>query len=339
MRVFLLIALTLLVLAQACTKTDDAPPPLEVSPSAVLVLNEGLFRRGNASISGYDAQSNTSLGAAYDPSTSAVGGLDILQSATLLGDTLVLVANNSNALVLLDKATLEEVGRYDALGSPRYLTRMRNGQLFVTDLYANQLLVLNPDFTMAKVVNHEGDAEGSIAYQDGVLFTSPSRNTVFYYDAVEGKVTDSLLVPFRANAMLSLTDDKIAVCGGILEQGDTGALAVVDWPRKSYDLLLGFSESESSLYPRLAMSSDKLYCLQRDLVAVLLNDLTQLSGRIPLPDFADPYGLGVDPLTNELYVADGKNGLSLGEVVRFSPEGEPRDTFEVGIFPNGFVFR
>ncbi len=340
MRAFLPFALTFLVFAQACNEADEMVPPVEATPSAVLVLNEGLFRRGNASISGYDAQSNTALGTVYDPSANLGGGLDILQSTTTLGDTLVLVANNSNSLVLLNEETLAELGRFDALGSPRYLTRMRNGQLLVTDLFANRLLELNPDFTQARVINHEGHAEGLIAHQDGALFTSPSRRAIFYYDAMLGEVTDSLLVPFRANAILRMNDNRIAVCGGILEQGDSGSLAIIDWPSKSIELLVSFSESESSLYPRLALTDDRLYCLQRDLIYLPLSDLTQGgSERIDLSRFADPYGLGIDPATDELYITDAKNGLSLGEAIRLSPDGVPIDSFAVGIFPNGFVFR
>lgn len=332
--------LILLVLAQACTETDDTPPVVEVSPSDVLVLNEGLFRRGNATISGYDAGASTTLGTVYDPSSNAAGGLDILQSATLLGDTIVLVANNSNALVLLQKDNLEEIDRFEALGSPRYLTRMRNGQLLVTDLYANSLLVLDSDFSVAQIIRHEGHAEASIPFQDGALFVSPGRKSIFYYNALLGEVVDSLVVPFRANAILGLDNDRIAVCGGILEQGEAGGLSIVNWGDKSVDLTLSFSESESSLYPRLAKSNNRLFCLQRDLLSLPLDDL--IENRLELVSllrFADPYGLGVDPINNDIYITDAKNGLSLGEVVRFDAAITAIDSFEVGVFPNGLIFR
>jgi hypothetical protein len=337
----ILLAVWLLVLAQACTDADDdVQVPVDTGASNVLVLNEGLFRRGNANISGYDAEASISLGTVYDPSNSAAGGLDILQSATELGDTLVLVANNSNSLVLLETETLEEIDRFEALGSPRYLTRMGNGQLLVTDLFAGRLLELNPDFTQARIIPQEGQAEGSVAFEDGALFASPSRNIVFYYDAILGEVTDSLAVPFRANGLVVLDAGRIGVCGGILNSGESGGLAIVDWNSKTIDFSISFSESESSLYPRIAVHQNQLFCLQRDLVIVPLDDLDLTSvSRIILENFVDPYGLGIDPINGEFYISDAKSGLNFGEVIRLSPAGVPIDSFDVGIFPNGFIFR
>jgi len=310
------------------------------SGSSVLVLNEGLFRRGNATISGYDAESNTSLGTIYDPSNSQLGGLDVLQSATVLGDTLVLVANNSNALVLLDAENLEELSRFPALGSPRYLTRMENGQLLVTDLFANRLLELNPDFSQARIIRHEGQAEAIIPFADGALFVSPSRRAIFYYDATLGEVIDSMMLSFRANDLLALDDTRIAVCGGILEQGESGGLIVLNWAEKALEYSLGFSESESSLYPRIDVSNDHLFCLQKTLISLPLDNIEGLGDfQVPLTGFSDPYGLGVDPINGDVYVADAFNGLGLGRVVRYNPEGRPVDTINVGVFPNGFIFR
>jgi len=340
MRFFISIAFVYLVLAQACKEPEDLEPPADVTPSSILVLNEGLFRRGNASISAYDPLLNTSLGTVYDPSTNTTGGLDVLQSATLLGDTIVLVANNSNLIVLLEKETLEEVDRFEALGSPRYLTLMANGQHIVTDLYAERLLILNSDFSQAQSIAQVGQAEASIAFADGALFVSPSRRAVFYYDAVLGQVIDSLSVPLRANAIIQLDENRIAVSGGVLAQGDEGSLAIIDWSNKSIDLLMSFSESESSFYPRLAISEDKLYCLQRKLISLPLSNLNlTAASEITLDGLADPYGFGVSPMNDDFYITDAKNGLATGEVFRFSSEGTPIDTFEVGIFPNGFIFR
>ncbi len=340
MNVTFRVVLLVLVLAQACTKTDDTQPPVDTGASNVLVLNEGLFRRGNASISGYDAENSTSLGTVYDPSAGSTSGLDILQSAAELGDTLVLVANNSNLLVLLNKGSLEEIGRFEALGSPRTLTRMNNGQLLVTDLFAQRLLVLNSDFTQASVVPHQGQAEGAVSFQDGALFASPSRSMVFYYDAELGEVADSMAVPFRSNGLVVLEDGRVAVCGGILNQGESGGLAIIDWNLKEIDFSLSFSESESSLYPRITVFNDKLYCLQRNLhVVPLQNSSASTASQILLQNFADPYGFGIDPANGELYVADAKSGLNLGEVFRMDPSGVPIDSFTVGVFPNGFIFR
>jgi sugar lactone lactonase YvrE len=50
------------------------------------------------------------------------------------------------------------------------------------------------------------------------------------------------------------------------------------------------------------------------------------------------YGIGVDPVSEDIYIANAKDYVSNGEVLRYSPEGELIDTFEVGISPSSFAF-
>lgn len=51
------------------------------------------------------------------------------------------------------------------------------------------------------------------------------------------------------------------------------------------------------------------------------------------------YGLGVDPDTAEVYVADAIDYVQHAAVYRFSPEGEVLDTLRVGIIPGSFCFK
>ena len=51
------------------------------------------------------------------------------------------------------------------------------------------------------------------------------------------------------------------------------------------------------------------------------------------------YGLTVDPNTSEVYVADAIDYQQPGVIYRFTPKGEPVDTFKVGITPGAFCFQ
>ncbi|MEZ4827149.1 MAG: hypothetical protein R3C61_12860 [Bacteroidia bacterium] len=50
------------------------------------------------------------------------------------------------------------------------------------------------------------------------------------------------------------------------------------------------------------------------------------------------YGLGVDPFSGMIYVADALDFSQRGAMLRFEDDGTAIDTFRTGIIPGSFVF-
>ncbi len=51
------------------------------------------------------------------------------------------------------------------------------------------------------------------------------------------------------------------------------------------------------------------------------------------------YGLGIDPLSSEIYVADAIDFVQTGWVYHYLADKTPVDTFSVGIIPGAFCFK
>ena len=51
------------------------------------------------------------------------------------------------------------------------------------------------------------------------------------------------------------------------------------------------------------------------------------------------YGIGVDPESNIIYLANSNAFIGNGTIIRIDSEGNEIDTFPAGRAPNGFIFR
>ena len=51
------------------------------------------------------------------------------------------------------------------------------------------------------------------------------------------------------------------------------------------------------------------------------------------------YGLTINPVNSEVYIADAIDYVQNGVVLRYSPDGELLDEFYVGIIPGAFCWR
>ena len=51
------------------------------------------------------------------------------------------------------------------------------------------------------------------------------------------------------------------------------------------------------------------------------------------------YSLTIDPLSGEIYVGDAIDYTQSGVVLRYSPDGQLLDSFDVGVNPGNFCWR
>ena len=84
---------------------------------------------------------------------------------------------------------------------------------------------------------------------------------------------------------------------------------------------------------------DKLYWINKDIWSMDVD-----AERVPVRPFLEYsgtiyYGLTVNPVNGEVYIADAIDYQQQGKIYRYSPEGELLDEFYVGIIPGAFCWK
>jgi hypothetical protein len=86
-------------------------------------------------------------------------------------------------------------------------------------------------------------------------------------------------------------------------------------------------------------SLDVLYYLAKDGVYKFSIDDTQLPAT-PIINKGNYnlYGLGIDPQTGTIYLADAVDYVQVGKIYRYNPDGSFINSFAAGIIPSDFYF-
>lgn len=179
------------VLVLGSCKEEPIEPPSIDAGSAVAVLCEGTFQWNNASIDvWYPDSGRVDRGQFAKINARPLG--DIAQSAILEGDQLYAVINNSGSVLKLNASTLKMSQQNRDLMSPRY-AQIWQGKLWVTDLYASKLSVLDTQTLSRKFVAWaHGWAEELVPW-NGYLAVAEYGGQVALFDR-DGDRADSLVM-------------------------------------------------------------------------------------------------------------------------------------------------
>jgi len=108
------------------------------------------------------------------------------------------------------------------------------------------------------------------------------------------------------------------------------------------ELVLGFSPEDMPRDLKINGTGDTLYYINGDVYSYAVNASAgpELLVKSPYEGsmLSGFYGLEVDPLSSEIYVADAIDFVQRGMVYRYTNEGVAVDTFRVGIAPGGLCF-
>ena len=369
MRYCLLVFLVVIVSQgfQSCIDDDmNEKPNLNaaeiISDGGVIILNEGNFMYGNASLSYYNPVTGKLINDIYYKQNGVPLG-DIAESSVIYHGELFIVLNNSGKVVVVNLGRYPNLKAFEfthkitELLSPRYIHFINSTKAYISDLYAKKIHIIDP--VQYKKVNsidvskrnpdfNQHPTEQMIDYKDYIFTNCYSfDNMILVINSKTDKLVDSIEVLAQPNSMVMDKNNKLWVlCDGGFEgsnfENTQPGLIRIDPETRTVEKIFILSTDHWPSELSINGVGDTLYFLDKDVWKMSVNDDN-------LPD--DPfisatdasgtklfYSLGVNPVTSEIYVGDAIDHVQNGVVYRFLPDSTPIDTIRVGIIPGFFCF-
>ncbi len=325
--------------------------------AGVFVVNEGNFLYENASLSFYKPDSSVVLNDVFFQANNAPLG-DVAQSMTIRDSLGYIVINNSGKVYIINLRTFEFEGKITGLSSPRYMHFISDQKAYITDIYGKSITIVNPITRTITgyidVDNHSGQfyqhsTEQMVQYNEFVFVNCWSYdNQILVINSQTDEVVDSIITPIQPRAMVM---DKNEFLWVITDGGFQGsvygheqpALVKIDTETRQIVSQMRFDISTSPADLAINATLDTLYFINGDVFRYPVNQTIS-----PKLFLESPYqgsydrgfsALGIDPHTNEIYVADAIDNVQRGVVYRVKPDQTVIDTFKVGIIPTDFCFK
>lgn len=332
---------------------------------SVLILCEGNFNSGNASISYYNPLEKTVKNGVFQRANDRKLG-DTGQSITLHNGTIYAAIENSGIVWSIDARTFRVKGQLVAgdtehMINPRHIHIVSDTKAYITDLYAPYLTIFNPQTMeyIGSIATEQPDALGYNSTEQMVqwgdyVFTNCwcySKN-VLVIDTRTDKVVDTItLGSWQPKSLAMDARGKLWVItdgGYAVEQDSFGEntphLYRIDAKTRKLELDIPLPTDEAGVELALSPRKDMLYVLNNDIFRMSIDD-NALPNEPFIKAFVDEkgtrhklYGIDCNPWNGDVYVADAVDYRQAGSIYRYSSKGELIDIFRVGINPNGFAF-
>jgi len=316
--------------------------PVLIKPSAVYIVNEGNFGWGNGELSLYDPDTKTIENNLFFRNNSYKLG-DVVQSISEYNGKYYIVVNNSGKIEVVNKTDFKHIATITGFKSPRFFKPVSSDIAYVTDLYDNQISVVNlQNNTIIKHISIFGWTEEMLLYNDAVYVSNLYSNYIYKIDAKTHTLTDSTKVFYGSNSFAKDKEGNIWVASlGDSIKGYKGGITCIATNGKDILKSMQFplaKEYASDL--RMNKKGDTLYYINKHIYIMPVSANTLPTNYIYSGTGKNFYGLGVDPQTSTIYAADAKDYVSNGKVYKLRPTSQVDvDSFSTGIIPNGFLFR
>jgi DNA-binding beta-propeller fold protein YncE len=346
-----ILIVALLSLFTCCVKDKPADTSSSSASGSVYVVCEGSFGSGNAALYSLNTATNAASGDLYYLTNHKYLG-DVFQSMKRIEDKLFLCINNSDKIEVLSVANLQNIGAIQ-IPKPRYILPVSNAKAYVSSLYTNKLYIVNPQSLQLtdSVVLPYYNTEQMCLYNGNVIACpwDTSCNKVYVIDPSTDRVMQELAIGgYAPQAVLVDKEQMLWVLSGNKTKGRTAAWTRIDPSTANILATYNFPVDADPLKPAFNKTKDTLYFIEVNYYGGTSNNGVYRMGihetALPLQPFiaAGQYqyfwGLGIDPVSNNLFIGDPKGFTQKGTVYIYQPDGKQSATFTVGIGPGAFYF-
>lgn len=337
-RYLLVILIGLLALA-SCKKPDSSKGLDTVLPDdGVLVLNEGNYSFGNASVYLYDPAGDSVTPDLY----ASVNGLplgDVGQSMIQVGDTLYVVVNNSGKIAMVSMLDFKSLGSITGFTSPRYMLPLGDGRAYVSDLYADAVSIFNlATGTITGSIPISGWTEKMLLSNGKVFICNYDSSRIEAVNPTTNNVTATIPVQGGAAHMVEDADGKLWVLAEKLLDGTVGSLTRIDPSNNSVLNSWNFGSNDGPLELRISADGQTVYYLTTDLYAMDSN-----AGSLPVVPLISAgsknlYGFNLNKTGDQLYLIDAIDYNQKGTIYRYDLSGNELGSFKAGVIPGDLLF-
>lgn len=329
----------------SCTKDEDDKKPTGDYVSGTIVLNEGGFQKGNASVS-FIKNDETVVNDIFAGVTGGKLG-DTAQNIGFDDDKAYIVVNGSNKVEIVDRYSFKPVftlekdfknPRYISFyGDKAYVTNWGDGSKSDDDF----VTIINLKDYTTKTVSVPVGPEQILTY-GGKLYIAHlggfgSGNTVSVFDPSTEKITNTITVGDRPGSLVEEDNKLYVMCAGKAAwtgNETKGGIYQIDLS----DNTVTKTEFADGIHPGKMIETDgKLYYnVGSAIYSKSYTSTTLPSSAAFTSDATTLYGLGAKD--GKIFVGDAIDYASSGKVFIYDTAGTKLKEYTVGVLPNGFYF-
>jgi hypothetical protein len=317
----------------ACTKTS-LPAEQTVYEDALIILNEGAFTGGTATLDAVGGSVDTIVQSAF--STENGYALGNIGQHMILADSLLVVSVNNAGVVrgISRKSMLERWSTL--LEGPRYLAESGD-RLVVTTWSSNYIKILDKfsgqiiDSINVFGVSEQIYADGQVLYI-GLNGGFGNDNRVAVVDLYTNNV-DTLIVGDKPNSFVQIGSTVYVLCAGYEDWAGTGSTPASLWKIENGTAMQMITAPTSGDHAiELKTDGTDFYFLNASYSGAVVK--TSLNPVVwPSTAITNPGGYNLDMINDILYVHDAKDYASAGKIYQYDLNGALLDSIDAGIIP------